>query len=632
MGSRYAPVSAGSSYAGGGGGGPYTGQGTLDDALAWARGWLDPAAAEAANAPKGMIALSQAPQLALASQGQGQAVGVYEHYGNVQRNNEWTLLENGLIVQTASPHFALAVEGGIVQKGARVVLREHSGKAEYFNRWKVQANGMIVLWDTPSFDLNVENDNLRNGANVIIWESRKPSRNNTWKSPHSIGGYVDPVAGSNEAFVLQVVGTRGNPNTIWSAITGSMEIRTGFLTAAKGLNPRDGRDQNSTYLFVHDDLSHEYAAVMVKEPAQGGFLLKVLSSRADRVQSQVGYVACHQYHNFDRRDNESTYSFVHSNRDSAAIFMEERTSGGFLLRIVGCQAGPQHHQLRYGYLTAVQVNEGDDRDSSSTYVYAHEDSKQKYAAVFQYEGVSARGLSSWTRYASYVRQQRVLLGACACCLLIGAIIGIAFLIVSTSSSSTAQREAIYYETTVAPLPEPLVTAEPMQIIVPYNCDHNPFELWSDTKKSWCCEHYGLHCSTTLAPPVTYPTTTGPRFMWVPIPVTPSPEPVSEEEAEEEAHDCYVDVLKWHDWALSRQRWCCNHHGIACAPEHRSGTGPYDCADQYPNQWPSEQVDYCCMNYGRGCPDDMMAQAIPAVPSQTGSYTFEDAVAASQVDA
>eukprot|EP00931_Biecheleriopsis_adriatica_P007415 TRINITY_DN108702_c0_g1_i1.p1 TRINITY_DN108702_c0_g1~~TRINITY_DN108702_c0_g1_i1.p1 ORF type:complete len:689 (-),score=96.76 TRINITY_DN108702_c0_g1_i1:137-2203(-) len=580
----YAPVDAG------GGGRAYTGE--YWDPWSAIKGWVDPGSEVMG---KGLISLQEFPEFVITSRGMNEVV-IMRSSGSVGGDNEWSILQNGMIVKTQAPHMALAVDG-LAERGNKLILQDYRNNANTWNKWRMNQNGMIVLERAPGMDINVFNNTIQDGQPLVIWDSNRPQRNNKWKAP---GGdhnafYEMEHMGKNQLFVLRVIGTRGNPNTVWSAITGSLEIRTGYLASAKGLRRTDERDRHSNYLYVDDDLGKEFAAVLSKVPvANGGhsFLLKVQRARSDRRSAQTGFLACHEFHPTDKRDEVSTYAFVHENQQEAAVFEEEDFGSGFLLKVVGSYGGAQHHKLRTGYLTAVQSLDPDQRGPDSSYAYVTADQGRKLAAVFDYEDMGRLG---WWKRLRNTDPRYLAAAACACLALLAIIIWILVLVLTPSDPRGSQI------TVIVPTQAPGVVApsqESLQIRIPYNCEHKDDVFWSNAKKSWCCTHFNLACTTP--PPTTTFTivqTTRAPLMWVSVP-TPPKNLVERGPP----YNCYANVLNWQTWDNRKQDWCCSNHGVACSATARSKA--FDCDAGYSNWmhgWSARKKMWCCMHENRACP-------------------------------
>jgi len=96
--------------------------------------------------------------------------------------------------------------------------------------------------------------------------------------------------------------------------------------------------------------------------------------------------------------------------------------------------------------------------------------------------------------------------------------------------------------------------------------------WSAPKRSWCCLHQGIGCTTTTT-------------------ATPT-----------EPYSCTEGYANWEiAWSAARKSWCCSHYSRGCP---RTTSLPYDCHAGYSNWeygWSASKKSWCCRRYSRGCP-------------------------------
>ncbi|CAE6940735.1 unnamed protein product [Symbiodinium natans] len=311
------------------------------------------------------IWLAQSPQYSLSVQ--GKQVVILET-GGVHHGHDWIVRPDGLILFGASPDMALSVE--TVSNGSLVVLRPHTGKPEPFNQWQWNSSGMLTLADYPNFDLNVKDGKLHNGASVILWQTQKAAKHNTWASE------AEGVQGSSTSlsttvpFWIRVVGSRGDPNTLWSALAGGVSAQTGYVSCSSAMN----RDTDSSWMYVHDDYYHTEHVTFLKVPYGSNFVLKAVDkplSKASK-RTSLGYMACTERMDLDRRDAHSTYAYVHKDKSHATQFVEEVCAGGFLLKALDGHGG---------YLSCVQQKSEDQNDARSTLLYV-QSQNPNLAAVF----------------------------------------------------------------------------------------------------------------------------------------------------------------------------------------------------------------------------------------------------------
>ncbi|CAJ1366959.1 unnamed protein product [Effrenium voratum] len=441
------------------------------------------------------IRLAQSPQFVLGAR--GHQVVVLESGGSA--GSEWLVKPNGLIVLAAEPDLALSVEGTEVTAGCNIILRKHSGKAEYFNKWTWNSDGTIRLADMPSYDLNVKNGKVANGAAVIIWENRQPLAHNVWTSPAKSASSSSSAA---ETFRLKVVDTRsGDPNTLWSSITGGVEVQTGYLAVSQAKN----RDKKSSWAYIHEDYYHPDIVTFVKEHHGTTFLLKAIN-KAHKV---LGYLSCAESLELDRRDGVSSYSYAHLDKSHATTFREEPCKDGFVLKTIDCvgAGGRQHH----GHLCPIRFKDRpQDFGEDFTWLYV-ETETPNFAAVFVAQPVKGKGQEHpW--WSDLVGKYYYVLIGCCCFVCIAVIAAIVAALTGGQAGMTD-----------------VPSDRPLQINVPYHCEHELISMWSRAKSAWCCEHYEKGCLTTTA-------ATGPAAAPL-VPWEQQPPKTADD-------DCFTDVLNW----------------------------------------------------------------------------------------
>lgn len=173
------------------------------------------------------------------------------------------------------------------------------------------------------------------------------------------------------------------------------------------------------------------------------------------------------------------------------------------------------------------------------------------------------------------------------------------------------------------------------------------QAWSKEKRSWCCAHAGVGCTTTSsgAPTITKTTTTaaaitlsecrgidpGEMALWLPqkkawccrytdigCPVQSTTEQqlsatTAVEEDSSEAFDCKVALTAWQiSWSGEKKSWCCIHKGSGCPPARLIPTPSletppaFDCelgSASWAAVWPLDKKSWCCAKAGKGCPVD-----------------------------
>ncbi|CAE7563621.1 unnamed protein product [Symbiodinium pilosum] len=487
--------------------------------------------------------------------------------GGVHHGHDWIVRPDGLILFALKPDMALSVEGS-VHNGSSVVLRPHNGKPEPFNQWRWNTNGMLTLADKPNFDLNVKDGKLQNGAPVIVWQTQTAGMHNTWASEaEGAESGSSTTLSTKVPFWIRVVGSRGDPNTLWSSLTGGVSAQAGYVSCSSAMN----RDTDSSWMYVHDDYYHSEHVTFVQVPYGSNFILKAVEkplSKASK-KSNLGYLACTERMDLDRRDAHSTYAYVHKDKSHATQFVEEVCPGGFMLRSLDGHGG---------YLSCVQQKSEDQNDARSTLLYVQHQ-YPNLAAVFVAHSTQDGQISFWERY------KLAIILCCAITLIASVVL---WIIVWLWSWGTVAADVVS-------------TSEPLQINIPYDCLHQPERMWSNAKKAWCCKHNLLGCPTTTPQSTLVPQASN----WAGLASRP----------QTNDDDCYTDVLYWQTaWTLSKQNWCCENHGIGCRASLHSDA--YDCEIDYgrgTSTWSYRKKLWCCMHHAQGCPAEYQAGQYASTP-------------------
>jgi len=170
---------------------------------------------------------------------------------------------------------------------------------------------------------------------------------------------------------------------------------------------------------------------------------------------------------------------------------------------------------------------------------------------------------------------------------------------------------------------------------PFDCGaalSNWEAAWSDAKKSWCCVHTSLGCSTTTTPAQTsHPfdcnaAAANWRATWSAAKKDWCCKSVSLGCVTEQTtlldFDCHAAVYNWKAaWSDAKKAWCCEHAGHGCqisttrSAAHPTASIPFDCDAGYATRetaWSPAKQNWCCNNLGRGC--GPTGTAVPASPS------------------
>jgi len=89
--------------------------------------------------------------------------------------------------------------------------------------------------------------------------------------------------------------------------------------------------------------------------------------------------------------------------------------------------------------------------------------------------------------------------------------------------------------------------------------------WSDSKKTWCCQHGGKGCVGQIS------------------------------------YNCDEGFATWTtSWEAPKKAWCCTAQKRGCEPEPKP---LYDCDTDFAtwhDSWQPGKQAWCCSNMGRGC--------------------------------
>eukprot|EP00419_Tripos_fusus_P034803 CAMPEP_0172786180 /NCGR_PEP_ID=MMETSP1074-20121228/205815_1 /TAXON_ID=2916 /ORGANISM="Ceratium fusus, Strain PA161109" /LENGTH=851 /DNA_ID=CAMNT_0013623193 /DNA_START=52 /DNA_END=2607 /DNA_ORIENTATION=- len=112
------------------------------------------------------------------------------------------------------------------------------------------------------------------------------------------------------------------------------------------------------------------------------------------------------------------------------------------------------------------------------------------------------------------------------------------------------------------------------------------EWWNDAKRSWCCEHTQVACTTTTTTAVSQ-AFEAPRELWLQV---------------GRPHNCTAGLFHWRmTWSREKKEWCCEHERLGCPWTTTSGSPQeFDCQDlQVP--WTESKEDWCCLHKRIRCP-------------------------------
>ncbi|CAK9064018.1 unnamed protein product [Durusdinium trenchii] len=112
------------------------------------------------------------------------------------------------------------------------------------------------------------------------------------------------------------------------------------------------------------------------------------------------------------------------------------------------------------------------------------------------------------------------------------------------------------------------------------------DLWSETKKAFCCAHTGRYGCPPQPPPV-------PEQRPLPRPLPRPPPPVP---STPPGPDCLSGSIS--SWSKGKAAFCCKHVGRGCP---LPVSMPYNCHAQQIETWAIGKKLWCCQNYQVGCP-------------------------------
>lgn len=103
--------------------------------------------------------------------------------------------------------------------------------------------------------------------------------------------------------------------------------------------------------------------------------------------------------------------------------------------------------------------------------------------------------------------------------------------------------------------------------------------FSEAKKTWCCERYGMACEPTSQP--ASHVSQAPESFEIP-----------------ERSRCQGDPQ---EWPSAKMQWCCLVEHRGCLDDlNKELEQPYDCYQGRSNKWPPEKAAWCCFEKGTGC--------------------------------
>ncbi|CAK8985661.1 unnamed protein product [Durusdinium trenchii] len=170
--------------------------------------------------------------------------------------------------------------------------------------------------------------------------------------------------------------------------------------------------------------------------------------------------------------------------------------------------------------------------------------------------------------------------------------------------------------------------------MPYNCKaetQTSSAKWSESKKTWCCNHFATGCAKETSK--TYDCKAGIKgaSLWSSLKKAwcCHHEQVGCESSGHAMvkYDCLEGYSTWQrSWSPKKKAWCCakakkgceEHFSCDrhqepfwspaereyCCPAGHCRSESFDCKAGYSHWqmlWPSDKQEWCCSNYGRGCP-------------------------------
>lgn len=461
---------------------------------------------------------------------------------------KWIRKLDGTVALAAKPDMVLTVEGYLGTGHTRIVVATAGSVAPPAVMWKIDAEGRIMLEHSPDLGLSVPYGKFESGAPVILSNVTVAGENNKFRLNAASDGSLQAATPSK----LRISGSRGDPNTLWTSLTGAITYQQGYIAISQAY-----RDADSSWAYVTENPHHPQIASFVKEPwGSKGFLLKLVEGKG-KAKNEPRYMSCILDLTDDRRDENSTWVYVTKKRTLASAFEEESTKEGLVLK-----SGSS-------YLCCAKFKDRP-TEFGSDYTWLYSVHSSHLAACVVVEALpDAKQEEPWwkaflRKYQKHIQLFLILLG----------VLVVVSIILAISQPSPARDD-------------------PLQIIVPYDCNHQPERMWSNTKTAWCCKHHTLGCPTTEAParaPVGgvpgVPGTAGTML---------APKTADD--------DCFTDVLNWQrDWTISKQNFCCEKHGIAC--KAALTTPAFNCNEDYHSwteRWSYRKKLWCCLHHERGCP-------------------------------
>jgi len=518
--------------------------------LDWLSDWWDGDFGQ--DSPDGVeIRLSQFPQWGLTLQRSFFSASWPQVVADQSGLCKWIKKADGTIVVASKPSSLLAVEGDLKGGRARIVVAKEGSLPPQSTMWRIDADGRITLEHSPELGLSVAHGKFESGAAVVLANVTVANDSNKFNlnALGSTGSLSTGRLSTSTPFRLRVVGSCGDPNTLWTSWTGGVSYQQGYVAISQAY-----RDADSSWVYVTENPHQPQIGTFLQEHWGGrGFLLKAVEhGPPSKTTPEPRYLSCLEDRpTDDKRDDTSSWVYVTKNKTMASVFEEDFGRGGFVLKSGDshlCCAQYSHRPTEYG--------------SDYTWLYSLKGQRNLAACLAAEPLANSKKEESW--WKSFLQKYRKYIQCF--CIGLGVLVIIAIIVWATQHSRAHDEQ---------------------QIIIPYDCNHQPEHMWSDTKVAWCCKHY---------PPQGCPTTTEPGIAHVPG-LFPVPPKTADDD------DCFTDVLNWQrDWTISKQNFCCEKHGIAC--KAAMTTLAFDCNEDYhlwTERWSYRKKLWCCLHHERGCP-------------------------------
>lgn len=155
------------------------------------------------------------------------------------------------------------------------------------------------------------------------------------------------------------------------------------------------------------------------------------------------------------------------------------------------------------------------------------------------------------------------------------------------------------------------------------------EGWSELKKSWCCYHEEIGCTTTTTTSTrtrtTRTQTTSTSTQTITLTNTTTVTTSTRTSTTTPLYECMVDLEDWRfRWSAYKQKWCCEMQQLGCAPTSTTTTTTKpDCWRSQPGEevdWSPFRRQWCCKHEEVACTTTTSTVTSTSTSTQTDTNT------------